>query len=89
MATPPPVPPPRPRRREGDEGRGRWWRGTEEARRGRGEGREGGEKKRKKNSKVWVPHVVVGIERRYRELMGAEKLNIELRILMTRMKYSA
>jgi len=35
---------------------------------------------------VWVPQPVVGIEERFRGWMGAEKLDIEKRISMTRLE---
>jgi hypothetical protein len=47
----------------------------------RGEWEEGAvgtrEGKKVKKSDMWVPQPVVGIEMRYREWMGAAKLNIE------------
>ena len=49
---------------------------------GRGRGRE------IKNSDVWVPRLLVGIEERYRGWMDAAKLDIDERIWMTRIAYS-
>ena len=56
-------------------------------RKGRGRREKNGEGVEKK-LKCGSHDMVVGIERRYREWMGAEKLNIENRISMTRMEYS-
>jgi hypothetical protein len=59
-----------------------WARGS-----GRGErigGRGPGGGKKIYNSDTWVPQPVVGIDERFRGWMGAEKLDIEERISMTR-----
>jgi len=51
--------------------------GEREGERVGGRGLSGLGKEKIKNSDMWVPQHVVGIERRYREWMGVEKLNIE------------
>ena len=60
-------------RRRGEprgEGEGERRRGMEEEKGERGE-------KKEKKSEVWVPPTMVGIERRYKEWMSAEKLNVD------------
>ena len=74
-------------RGDGDGGEGGGGGRTEQEEGGVEEKGERVRNKGKKISEVWVPPVVVGIERRYREWMGAEKLNIENRISMTRTEY--
>ena len=78
--------------------RGRRVRVAAATRRGSREVSEGGEEGKGEEREKWggsgkklkcgSHDMVVGIERRYSECMGAEKLNIENRISMTRTEYS-